>query len=129
MKRLLLKYIDLVKFFFKLLICNKKKIFLMDPPPHPNLGDQAQLMCTYKWLAENYPEYKVFDLPILRNTLNFGRYSYMLLYSVYAILSQVILKIFVRRADIFSVIAVISLWTIMMVGNFSKKCWTCFQKI
>lgn len=77
MKRLLLKYIDLVKFFFKLLICNKKKIFLMDPPPHPNLGDQAQLMCTYKWLAENYPEYKVFDLPILRNTLNFGRYSYI----------------------------------------------------
>lgn len=101
MKRLLLKYIDLVKFFFKLLVCNKKKIFLMDPPPHPNLGDQAQLMCTYKWLAENYPEYKIFDLPILRNTLNFGRYSYMLLYSVYAILSQVILKIFVRRDDMF----------------------------
>lgn len=70
MKRLLLKYIDLVKSFFIILVCTKKKIFLMDPPPHPNLGDQAQLICTYKWLAENYPEYKVFNLPILRNTLN-----------------------------------------------------------
>lgn len=101
MKRLFFRFIELLKLFFKLLICRKKKILLMDPPIHPNLGDQAQLMCTYKWLADNYPDYSVFDLPIMRNTLNFGRYSYMLLSSIYAMSAQVVLKIFVRRKDIF----------------------------
>lgn len=101
MKRLLLKFADLIPFFFLLLFCTKKKIFLMDPPPHPNLGDQAQLMCTYKWLAKNYPDYKVINLAILHTTLNFGRYSYLFLYSFYSLLVQVILKLFVRKSDIF----------------------------
>jgi exopolysaccharide biosynthesis predicted pyruvyltransferase EpsI len=73
----------------------------MDPPQHPNLGDQAQLMCTYKWLARNYPDYKVYDLPILRNTLNISRYSYMLLCAIYALSCLLVLKVMVRKSDLF----------------------------
>ncbi len=50
---------------FNRLICLKYKIsvrlskndsaYLLGIPSHPNLGDQAQSMCTCEWIAENYP--------------------------------------------------------------------------
>lgn len=100
MKSQLSKILDLILLFFKLLITRDKKIFLMDPPEHPNLGDQAQLMCTYKWLTDSFPNYEVFNLPTLRSTLNFGNYKSMFASSVYAILCHLTLKLFIKKKDI-----------------------------
>lgn len=33
-----------------------KRIFYLDIPVHPNLGDLAQYMCIKKWIADNYPD-------------------------------------------------------------------------
>lgn len=48
-----------------------KKIYLLCEPKHADLGDQAQLMCTLKWLNENYSEYKVVCLGTM-----FGAFDY-----------------------------------------------------
>lgn len=37
-------------------------IFYFGVPMHPNLGDLAQCMCIRKFLAENYPDYKVIEI-------------------------------------------------------------------
>lgn len=46
--------------FFDLIFHRGKTIYLFGCPTHPNLGDQAQLVCIDLWLKANYPEYKVF---------------------------------------------------------------------
>ena len=48
----------------------KKRIYLLCEPKHANLGDQAQLMCTLKWLKDFFPEYKVVRLGVCRGHLN-----------------------------------------------------------
>lgn len=77
----------------------KKRIYLLCEPKHANLGDQAQLMCTLKWLKENYPEYKV-----IRFGYMFGAFDYNLrsrLKSLLLILKYAWLKLTIRRDDIF----------------------------
>ncbi len=75
-----------------------KKVFLFCEPSHPNLGDQAQLMCTEKWIKEKYAKYQIvkvgylfmpFDCHIVGHILNIGVWKYL------------ILKLFVRKEDIF----------------------------
>lgn len=77
----------------------KKRIYLLCEPKHANLGDQAQLMCTLKWLNENYPEYKV-----VRFGMMFGAFDYTIksrLQTFTRLLKFLYLKITIRRNDIF----------------------------
>lgn len=37
-------------------------IWYLGIPEHPNLGDQAQRYCTYSWIRENFPSFKVYDI-------------------------------------------------------------------
>lgn len=77
----------------------KKRIYLLCEPKHANLGDQAQLMCTLKWLNENYPEYKVVCIGIM-----FGAFDYTIksrLQTFTRLLKFLYLKITIRRDDIF----------------------------
>lgn len=53
------------------IIFSRKKVFVLHQPTHPNLGDQAQLMCTDKWLEDNYPDYKIIHLGYFMPTVNF----------------------------------------------------------
>ncbi|HIT67889.1 MAG TPA: polysaccharide pyruvyl transferase family protein [Candidatus Merdisoma merdipullorum] len=41
---------------------NEKKIFYFGIPEHTNLGDMAQMYCIKKWVADNYPNYKVIEI-------------------------------------------------------------------
>lgn len=41
---------------------NSKKIFYLDVPTHPNLGDLAQYYCIKEWLSQNYPDYIVIEI-------------------------------------------------------------------
>ena len=40
----------------------KKVLFYLDVPTHPNMGDLAQYCCIKKWLAENYSEYNLIEM-------------------------------------------------------------------
>lgn len=39
----------------------KPVVYYMCTPIHPNLGDQAQMVCIQKWLSENYPNYQIVE--------------------------------------------------------------------
>jgi exopolysaccharide biosynthesis predicted pyruvyltransferase EpsI len=58
------------KRLFSILFSFKNKVYVLCDPTHSNLGDQAQLMCTDKWIRENYPNYKIIHLGIFKPTLN-----------------------------------------------------------
>lgn len=92
--------VQFICLIYKLIFYRKKRIFLLDPPIHPNLGDQAQLMCTYQWLAREYPMYSVIEIPIMRSTLNFTSFFRMLIDAIYALLTTSLLKLFVRKNDL-----------------------------
>lgn len=77
----------------------KKRIYLLCEPKHANLGDQAQLMCTLKWVNENYPAYKVVRLGTM-----FGAFDYTIksrLQTFTRLLEFLYLKMTIRHDDIF----------------------------
>lgn len=77
----------------------KKRIYLLCEPKHANLGDQAQLMCTLKWLNENYPEYKIVSLGTM-----FGAFDYTIksrLKTFTRLLKFLYIKMTIRHDDIF----------------------------
>jgi exopolysaccharide biosynthesis predicted pyruvyltransferase EpsI len=95
------EFLSYLRLQFSILFCFRPKVFILGHPTHTNLGDQAQLMCTEKWLHENYPKHSVFHLGVFTKTL----YDYNPVMAVYRALlflfSYVILKLKVRRNDIF----------------------------
>ena len=77
----------------------RKRIYLLCEPKHANLGDQAQLMCTLRWLGHNYPDYKV-----VRFGYMFGAFDYALksrAKNILLILKYIYLKLTIGRSDIF----------------------------
>ena len=91
------------KRIFSILFSFRKKVYVVSHPLplHPNLGDQAQLMCTDKWLNENYSDYKVIHLGILGSTLNFDPLLHTLLNAMSAMLTITVMKLKARHDDIF----------------------------
>lgn len=55
---------------FSILFSRRRKVYVMCHPTHPNLGDQAQLMCTDRWIASNYPGRMIVHLGYFKPTLN-----------------------------------------------------------
>lgn len=86
-----------------LLIINifRRKVILIGYPTHSNLGDQAQLMCTYKWIKENYPDSKVISIPCHTYFEGITPYSIISLWSIAFALIFGILKLTVHKNDIF----------------------------
>ena len=62
MKSELKRFLQLIAIFFKAFFTFKKKVWIFSIPSHPNLGDQAQLMCTEKWVRENYDGCKIIKM-------------------------------------------------------------------
>ena len=42
-----------------------KTIYLFSSPTHSNLGDQAQLFCWHLFFSEQYPSYRIIEIPCL----------------------------------------------------------------
>lgn len=95
------KYECYWKRIFSILFCTKKKIYLMAHPTHPNLGDQAQLMCTDKWLKENYPDRKVIHLGMTSSTFNFTSPSIRIREAFSQLILVAVLKIRHSKDDLF----------------------------
>lgn len=102
MKEILLLYIKIFKLITKCLLSPfKQKIILIGYPTHSNLGDQAQLLCTYNWIKDNYPNSNIIPIPC--NSYHEGSSSYWLIFLwsfIYAILFSV-LKFTTRKSDLF----------------------------
>ena len=53
---MLYKFVSYWKMIFRLLLAHGHKVFLMHEAKNPNLGDQAQRMCTLELIKKNYPD-------------------------------------------------------------------------
>lgn len=89
------------KRIFSILFCFQDKLYIVCHPTHPNLGDQAQLMCTDKWLKENFPDCQIIHLGYFTKTLNFGSLEGLFFHSLSSLLTLCIMKIKLRPGDIF----------------------------
>ena len=87
---------QLISYFFGAFFSFKKKVLLFSIPSHPNLGDQAQLMCTERWIKENFSNYKLFKFPHLCTPFANEKKIFNYLFLIY-----VVLKLTVRKNDIF----------------------------
>lgn len=78
---------------------SKKRIYLLCEPKHANLGDQAQFVCIMRWLAENYPEYKVISVGDMFKAFDYDIKSRIK--SFFLVLKFFWLKLTVRSSDLF----------------------------
>lgn len=92
------RIILLIFFFLKALFTWKKKVILFSIPTHPNLGDQAQLMCTEKWIKENFKDYSLLELGHLHIPFDYSIKGMFLNIEVW---QHIILKLVIRKHDIF----------------------------
>ncbi len=86
---------------FSILFCFRNKVYIVCHPVHPNLGDQAQLMCTDLWLKENFPQHKIIHLGYFTTTLNYGPFKWLLINTLSSLITICIMKIKSRPNDIF----------------------------
>lgn len=99
MKQSIKRFLFLLLFFFRGFFTFKKKVILFSIPTHPNLGDQAQLMCTEKWIKENFKGYKFISITHLY--VPFNREGFMSLLLNINLFQWVILRLIIRKNDIF----------------------------
>lgn len=85
---------------FWMLICTmfSKRVILFGDPIHPNLGDQAQLMCTEQILAKAYPDYKLIKAGMLFQPFCDSIKIYLINTSLWKLL---LLKLFIKKKDLF----------------------------
>ncbi len=99
MKHEIIKLFQLLVIFFRGFFTLKKKIFLFSIPTHPNLGDQAQLMCTEKWIKENFPSYLLVEMDHLYSPLDNGNPKALVFNT--KLFQYIVLKLIIRKNDIF----------------------------
>ena len=75
-----------------------KRVILVAEPTHPNLGDQAQLMCTERWIGKTFPNRSIVHLGMLFTPFDNSMKNHVMGYPVIKIL---LLKLFIRKTDIF----------------------------
>lgn len=96
-----MRFLSTIRTLFLILVSFKPKIFIMAHPTHPNLGDQAQLMCTESWLKDNFPKHHVFNIGTFTRTLCIYKPLGAVFYSFLFLCSYCILKLKVRKSDLF----------------------------
>ncbi len=99
MKSAIRELFQFIGIFFKGFFTLKRKVLLFSIPTHPNLGDQAQLMCTEAWIKKNLPDYKFIKLAFL--FVPFSDINYKALFLNNALWKCLILKLIIRKNDIF----------------------------
>lgn len=95
------RFITYWKMIFKILFSHGHKVFLMHQATNPNLGDQAQRMCTLKWIKKNYPKSRCIEIGNFGQTLYYT-YSKSTIVEILAYyLKLLCLKIKVKGTDLF----------------------------
>lgn len=86
---------------FSILFCFQNKMYIVCHPIHSNLGDQAQLMCTDRWIRDNYPQYKIIHLGTFTPTLTYGSLKWLLVNCISSLMTLSVMKLKSRPNDIF----------------------------
>lgn len=98
---MLYRFASYWKMIFRILFAHGHKVFLMHEAKNPNLGDQAQRMCTLELIKKYYPDSTLIELGNYGPSIYFD-YSIGTLFEVVACYIKLIcLKIKVRDSDLF----------------------------
>lgn len=89
------------KRIFSILFSKQKKVFILCQPTHANLGDQAQLMCTDKWIESNYPNSKIIHLGYFKRTIHLQNSLRDFLNEFSFRITLFVLKLKVKKEDLF----------------------------
>ena len=101
MKKVIYRIFKYWKLIFSIIFSKKRKCFVLCHPVHANLGDQAQLMCTDRWIKDNFPNCKIVHLGTFILTINFPPYSKLFISTCSTLITLFVLKIVVRKTDLF----------------------------
>jgi exopolysaccharide biosynthesis predicted pyruvyltransferase EpsI len=91
---------DHVLFIRDVVFSLKPRAYLVATPTHPNLGDQAQLMCSEKWIKENYPGHKLVRIPVSLIAAHVLQFSGYLRSAIRCVLAIMLMRLFSRKQDI-----------------------------
>ena len=98
---MLYRLLEYWKMIFHILFSRGHKVLLMHQATNPNLGDQAQRMCTLDWIKVNYPKSKCIEIgdfgPSL--SLRYDKWSILTILACY--IKILCLKLKVKETDIF----------------------------
>ncbi len=101
MRDILFLYCKTIRIIFQLLFCFKQKVILIGYPTHTNLGDQAQLYCTIKWIKSTYPNSKLITIPCHSYVEGNASYLTIVLWSLAFSIIFGILRISTSKKDVF----------------------------
>ncbi len=88
------------KRLLSILFSFNNKVYVLCDPTHSNLGDQAQLMCTDRWIRNNYPGYKIIHLGCFKPTLNLTNSKGSLLTEFSYRLTLSVLRLKMKKDDL-----------------------------
>ena len=89
------------RMIFRILFSHGHKVFLMHEAKNPNLGDQAQRMCTLELIKKNFPQSTLIEIGDFGFTLYFT-YSKATLFEIIACyIKLACLKLKVKDTDLF----------------------------
>lgn len=85
---------------FRILFAFGHKVVLVHQATNPNLGDQAQRMCTLRWMQENYPKSTLLEIGDFGSTLTLGFTKWTLITDLACLMKLALLKIKLRQSDL-----------------------------
>jgi exopolysaccharide biosynthesis predicted pyruvyltransferase EpsI len=93
-------YFQSLKTALKIFFTFGKKVYILGTPYHANMGDQAQLYCTMRWLKENYPERKIVRISTQVASPAMLPYSKIFFKTLFSSLITLILRFKINRDDL-----------------------------
>ena len=85
---------------FRILFSHGHKVLLIHEAKNPNLGDQAQRMCTLQWIRNNYPNSDLLEIGDFGNVFSFDVNKWTLFTDLACLIKLAILKIKIRQDDL-----------------------------
>lgn len=95
--QLISEYLNII---IKIIFTIKPRAYIVASPNHPNLGDQAQLLCLKEWISNEYKSHKVIVIPIHIFASHVAQLSGYLSSSIRCYTIVLIMKIMCRKSDI-----------------------------
>jgi exopolysaccharide biosynthesis predicted pyruvyltransferase EpsI len=92
--------LDYFTLFWGVAFTFKPKAYIVASPTHPNLGDQAQLMCLEKWIKDNYPHHKLVRIPVSIASAHVAQISGYFFAALRSKCVITLIKVFSRKDDI-----------------------------
>lgn len=88
------------KVVFRILFSHGHKVLLIHEAKNPNLGDQAQRMCTLQWIRDNYPNSTLLEIGDFGSTLSFDVNKWTVFTDMACLMKLAVLKIKIRPNDL-----------------------------